>query len=30
MSYGFILPRFDVTLGKLSQLEFGQIEELEK
>ena len=30
MSYSFILPRFDATLGKLSQLEFGQIEELEK
>ena len=30
VSYSFILPRFDATLGKLSQLEFGQIEEFEK
>ena len=27
VSYSFILPRFDAMLGRLSQLEFGQIEE---
>lgn len=27
VSYSFVMPRFDAMLGRLSQLEFGQIEE---
>jgi hypothetical protein len=27
ISYSFVLPRFDAMLGRLSQLEFGQIDE---
>lgn len=30
ISYSFILPRFDAMLGRLSQIEFGQIEEFVK
>jgi hypothetical protein len=30
IAYSFILPRFDAILGRLSQIEFGQIEEFEK
>ena len=30
VSYSFVLPRFDTMLGRLSQIEFGQIEEFVK
>ena len=30
ISYSFVLPRFDTMLGRLSQLEFGQLEEFIK
>jgi hypothetical protein len=30
MAYSFLLPHFDAMLGRLSRLEFGQIEEFVK